>query len=58
MQALEQSSPAVPGSEPMSADEFQKWVRMAEAAPTISLEEAKVAWEQKRKLMISISENC
>jgi hypothetical protein len=41
---------ALPG-EPMSDDEFKKWVDIAEASTTVSLSDAKQRWEtQKQEL--------
>lgn len=41
---------ALPG-EPVSEEDFRKWVEYAEASPTVSLDEAKQRWAtQKKKL--------
>lgn len=52
-EALEQTddtfmSPALPGS-PMNNKAFLKWIEQAESVPTYSLQEAKQAWEIKKK---------
>ena len=44
------NSYALPG-EPVSEEDFRKWVEYAESAPTVSLDEAKQRWAtQKKKL--------
>ncbi len=44
------NSYSLPG-EPISEEEFKKWVEKAENSPTVSLIEAKQKWEiQKKKL--------
>jgi len=42
------ASPALSGS-PMDSKAFRQWIGQAEAAPAVSLEEAKQAWEIKKK---------
>ena len=44
------NSYALPG-EPISEEDFRKWVEYAEDSPTVSLDEAKQRWAtQKKKL--------
>ena len=44
------NSLSLPG-EPVSEEDFRKWVEYAEASPTVSLAEAKQRWDtQKKKL--------
>ena len=44
------NSYSLPG-EPISVEDFRKWVEYAENSPTVSLTEAKQRWaEQKKKL--------
>jgi len=44
------SSYALPG-EPVSVEDFRKWIEYAENTPTISLTQAKQQWQaQKKKL--------
>ena len=44
------NSYALPG-EPVSVEDFKKWVEYAEDSPTVSLDEAKQRWAtQKKKL--------
>lgn len=44
------NSYSLPG-EPISQEDFKKWVEYAESSPTVSLTEAKQRWaEQKKKL--------
>jgi len=44
------NSLSLPG-EPISEDDFRKWVKYAENSPTVSLSEAKQRWAtQKKKL--------
>ena len=44
------NSYALPG-EPVSEEDFRKWVEYAERSPTVSLDEAKQRWAtQKQKL--------
>ena len=47
------NSPALPGS-PMSMKEFKNWIKEAEAAPTISLEDFKAQWAEKKKKILSL----
>lgn len=35
--------------EPMDLDEFNDWIERAESSPKISIEEAKLRWEIKKK---------
>lgn len=42
------ASPALSGR-PMDSKAFREWIGQAEAAPAVSLEEAKQAWEIKKK---------
>nr|NQU92754.1 hypothetical protein [Bacteroidota bacterium] len=43
-------SPVLPG-EPISEEDFKKWIKYAEESPTSSLSEAKQRWAaQKKKL--------
>ena len=44
------ASPAVPG-DPLSINEFRKWVKQAEEMPTVSIEDAKSIWSKKKKLL-------
>ena len=49
---INERTPAIQSGEPLSVDEFQKWIHQAEKMPTVSLEEAKSTWSQKRKLLV------
>jgi hypothetical protein len=42
------SSYALPG-DPLSVEDFRKWVEHAESTPTISLTQAKQQWEVRKK---------
>jgi hypothetical protein len=42
------NSYSLPG-EPISNEDFRKWVEYAENSPTISLTEAKLVWAEQRK---------
>ncbi len=44
----ETSSYALPG-DPVSINDFKKWIDAAEHSPIISLSDAKNKWEQKKK---------
>jgi len=44
------TSPAIPG-DPLSVDEFRKWIKRAEEMPTVTLEEAKSRWSKKKKIL-------
>jgi len=49
------NSYSLPG-EPISVEDFRKWVEYAQNSPTVSLTEAKQRWaEQKKKLQKLIS---
>jgi hypothetical protein len=41
-------SPALPGAQ-MSLKAFKDWIAKSEEAPTVSLQEAKFKWAEKRK---------
>jgi len=41
------NSPAIPGKE-LSAEEFNNWIADAENSSTVSLEEAKLQWENEK----------
>jgi hypothetical protein len=41
-------SPALPGAQ-MSLKAFKDWIAKSEEAPTVSLQEAKSKWAEKRK---------
>ena len=47
-------SPALPGT-PLSLSEFRNWIKDAEQAPTISLNEAKEKWASKRKQLLKLT---
>ncbi len=49
---INERTPAIPSGAPLSVDEFQEWILQAEKMPTVSLEEAKSIWSQKRKLLV------
>jgi hypothetical protein len=50
MKVADLSSYALPG-DPISEEDFNKWVEYAENTPTVSLTQAKQRWsEQKKKL--------
>lgn len=42
------NSYALPG-EPVSVEDFRRWVKYAEDSPTVSLSDAKQRWEIKKK---------
>ncbi len=42
------NSYSLPG-EPISNEDFKKWVEYAEISPTVSLTEAKLGWAEQRK---------
>ncbi len=42
------NSHSLPG-EPISKEDFRKWVEYAENSPTASLTEAKLVWSEQRK---------
>ena len=42
------NSYALPG-EPVSVEDFRRWVKYAEDSPTVSLSDAKKRWEIKKK---------
>lgn len=42
------NSYSLPG-EPISNEDFRKWVEYAENSPTVSLNEAKLRWKEQRK---------
>jgi hypothetical protein len=48
IEKTEISSPSLPGK-PLGITEFKQWIASAEAAPAISLQEAKTKWASKRK---------
>jgi L-rhamnose mutarotase len=38
--------------DPITDEEFREWVEESEKSPTISIEEAKQRWEQKKKMLL------
>ena len=48
VEVLELDSISLPG-EPVSEEEFRKWVEQAESASTVSLSEAKQQWAIQKK---------
>jgi hypothetical protein len=47
-------SPSLPGA-PISLKAFKAWIAEAENAPTISLQEAKRKWAEKRKRLLKLT---
>jgi hypothetical protein len=43
------SNSYVLNGEPMELDEFNDWIMRAEASPKLTIEEAKLRWEKKKK---------
>lgn len=48
------SSYALPG-DPISEDDFKKWIEYAENSPTVSITEAKQKWYKQKKELKNIS---
>ncbi len=48
------SSYALPG-DPISEDDFKKWIEYAENSPTVSITEAKQKWDKQKKELKNIS---
>jgi predicted ATP-grasp superfamily ATP-dependent carboligase len=48
------SSYALPG-DPISEDDFKKWIEYAENSPTVSITEAKQKWDKQKKKLKNIS---
>jgi hypothetical protein len=47
------SSPALPGK-PLTIAEFKAWIAAAEKGGSISLEEAKAIWQEKKRKLLDI----